>query len=260
MNIKDDGIYYTGNEMHLNFQIIFEDESMAHAFESAVIRIPSMYRIYNQTGSADSDDISVTLQPLQVLLNDTTELKRIFREQYHKIDDDNDPSYEYDTLSTISINPITKLKLIDAENSAMFLRQNPEKCHLFNQSKYKEHSRNPNNIVYMSRFLYQQFAAINSTEGIPQFYFEYVSHSDQSLEVEIDDKACTAYETIVNIVFYDSEIKDALCPFMCNHTIKSTTEIQIKLYFENPREFKTFATMNKEATYCKWRSYNGIST
>ncbi len=51
---------------------------------------------------------------------DTTELKRIFKDHYNKIEGDNDSSPDFDSISVtlvsaVSTNSVTNLKLIDSE-------------------------------------------------------------------------------------------------------------------------------------------------
>ena len=69
-----------------------------------------------------------------------------------------------------------QLRLIEREDSTSLYKQKPEKCHLMSQKKYRDEKYNPNNVVFMSRNLHQQFDAIDSSEGIPMFYLEYVKH------------------------------------------------------------------------------------
>jgi hypothetical protein len=86
-------------------------------------------------------------------------------DQYQKIARDTDPSPEYDVIShtqtsTVSITEETRLRLLGREDSPMLFRQKPEN-------------------FYMSLYLHQHFDAMDSTEGIPRFYFRYAHHSSQ---------------------------------------------------------------------------------
>lgn len=260
INNNEDGIYYDNNSNHLIFQIIFKNETDACDFESAIRKIPLTFR---KRAITDENDIKVEFQKIQVLINDNSELCRVFGEQYVKIEDDEDPSPDYDQftndfVSTVTVNEETKLKLVDDINSLQLFRQKPEKCHLISQFKYKNDKNNPNNIILMSRYLHQQFDALDSTEGIPQFYFKYISHNSNGFMVLSNNQPCMVYETIVNMVFYDEEGKTNISFFVKDHKVINLTEIQFILYFQDPSEFCTFAKKNEDDTKLKWLSYKGI--
>ena len=143
---------------------------------------------------------------------------------------------------------------VDEDSVSLYL-QKPKKCHLISQKRFKDDKYNPNNIVFMSRNLRQQFDAIDSSAGIPMFYLTYVRHSTSSMQGSVSGQPCQVYETTVGVVFKEEETMRTLAPFMIPHnTATSSTGIQITLHFPAPLEFKEFAGVNAETTMARWRS------
>ena len=124
--------------------------------------------------------IEVDLRKIIVIENNSAELSRIMTTHYGKIDG-TDVSPDFDAWSyttsviAVDINEETRLRLVDREDSVELFRQKPELCQIISR-KVKQYASDPNNIVYMSRFLHQQYDAIDSSEGVSQFYLQYVHH------------------------------------------------------------------------------------
>lgn len=262
----DDGIAYQGITKHLQFQLVFEEKPQAEDFETAVERIPLEYRKRKRVdlpaGAIVVPDISVEILPVQRVLWDG-EVVRVKEDQYEKIDGDAEPSPEYDLdaytqTSVVSVNAETRLRMLEREDSRNLFRQKPEKCHIVRQADDPDNSKNPNNIVYMSRFLHQQLDVIDSTEGIPQFYFRYVAHSEQHQQGLWNNKPIPVYETILEIVFKDEEAKNELGVYFKNPTDVNRTTIRVVAYFPNPLEFDYFAQTKAEETLARWASYDGL--
>jgi hypothetical protein len=249
---------------HLQFRIVFKDESSAENFETQVRRIPFEYRKrkYAENTSVVVPDIAA--ETSMIRLDDWNGgLVRIWQDDYEKIEGDIDPSPEYDAISyehasVVSVNSETRLRLLERENSRNFFRQKPEKCHIVRRADDADNADNPNNIVFMSRFLHQHFDVIDSTEGIPTFYFQYVEHHPQHIQGLIKNKPSPVYETIVKVVFKDEEAMNELSSYFNNPAIVSQTEIHITAYFPDPSQFQQLAAINAEETLARWASYDGI--
>ena len=50
----------------------------------------------------------------------------------------------------------------------------------------------------MTRSLHQQYDAIDSTEGVSQFYLQYVGHDASSQQGIVNKKPCPVYATTVD--------------------------------------------------------------
>lgn len=262
----DDGIAYQGITKHLQFKLVFREEAQAEEFRTAVKKIPLEYRkrkrVELPAGAVVVPDISVEFQPIQ-RANWDGYLDLVEEDQYEKIDGDAEPSPEYDLdaytqTSVVSVNAETRLRMLEREDSRNLFRQKPEKCHIVRQADDPDNIKNPNNIVYMSRFLHQQLDVIDSTEGIPQFYFRYVTHSEQLQQGLWNNKPIPVYETTLEIVFKDEEAKNELTVYFKNPTDVNQTTIRVVAYFPDPREFDYFAQTKAEETLARWASYDGL--
>ncbi len=115
----------------------------------------------------------------------------------------------------------------------------------------------------MSRNLHEQFDAIDSSEGIPMFYLEYVKHDASPVQGIVNNWPVPVYLTVVNAVFKDEDARSVLSFFFKEHTVISPTTIQFELHFPVPVEngaslgFKECAKIKADATLEPWRSYDG---
>lgn len=262
-----DGIHYITGTPHLKFQLIFSTELHAEDFESRVHHIPGNYR---RKADPESDsEIRVELEAIgRISITSDIQLVRVMARQYETIYDGDNASPEFDVFSdsntsAVEITAETKLRLVEREDSISLYRQKPEKCHLISQKKYRDEKYNPNNIVFMSRNLHQQFDAIDSSEGIPTFYLEYVRHDASPVQGVVNNWPVPVYSTVVKAVFKDEEAKRVLSFFFKEHTVVSPTAIQFELYFPVPVGngasfgFNECAKMKADATLASWRSYDG---
>jgi hypothetical protein len=262
VNVESDGIKYNeASTKQLDFQIVFEAKVQAEDFETAVKKVPLLYR-KRPNDSDEVPDISVALQKIQVVKNCTVELERISSDQYEKLNG-TDVSPDFDAFSYVStvvaveVNDETRLRLLDREDSIELFRQKPEECHIISR-KVKIYRKDPNNIVYMSRSLHQQYDALDSTEGVPQFYFQYVRHDIVGHQGIVKKKPCQVFTTTVRVVFIDEEAKTTLSGKFKHFTNLSTTSIELTLCFPDPLLFATLATERMEETILRWDSYNGV--
>jgi hypothetical protein len=121
---------------HLQFRIVFKDESSAENYETQVRRIPSEYRKrkYAESMSVVVPDFAAETSMIR-LDNWDGGLVRMWQEDDEKIEGDIDPSPEYDAISYehasgVSVNSETRLRLLERENSRFFSRQKPQKLNV----------------------------------------------------------------------------------------------------------------------------------
>lgn len=234
----DDGIAYQGITEHLPFQLVFKEEHQAEDFETAVKRVPlecrKRKRVELPTGDvAVFPDITVEVHSIQ-RTDWQGDLVCIVEDHYEKIWVNAEPSPEYDMDgSDVSLDTETRLRMLEREDSPNFFRQNPLRCLIVRQADIG----NPNNIVFMSRLLYQHLNVINSTEGIPQFYFRYVVHCEQHQQGLLNNKPIPMFETTLDIVFKDEDAKNHLTAYFKNPTDVNQTTIRGVAYFIFPNLF-----------------------
>jgi hypothetical protein len=190
-------------------------------------------------------------------------MDRVKEDQYEKVEGDADPSPEYDIdahsqTSMVSVNAETRLRLLEREDSRNLRRQKPEKCHIVSQVDDPTNKKNLNNSIYLSRFLYQLLAVIDSTEGIPMFHFRYAGHNEQHQQGLANNKPTPVYETTVEVAFKDEEAKNELTGYFNNPTVVDQNTIHVIAYFPDPLEFDYFAQTKAEETLARWASYDGL--
>lgn len=260
--VADDGIRYQDRSEHLIFQLVFEEKSQAEDFIISVRKIPQNYRKrkISETTSNVPPELEVELEPIRKITNDLN-LLLITTEDYQRVAGESDESPEVSMFSrsqfsVAELNDEIRLRLLEQE-SFLYCKK-PEKCHLISQSRYKDDKNNPNNIIFMRRDLHEYFDGLNSTEGIPMFYLEYVSHDPTPTQGVVDNKPCPVYETTVKAVFKNEEAMSIISTSFRSHTVISNTEIQFVLYFPSPEEFKDYAKQNAEIKISQWKSYDGV--
>lgn len=254
--VVDDGIHYQDRSEHLIFQLVFEEKVQAEDFFISVRKIPQNYR---KRKLSETAQLEVELEPIQKVMDDRN-LLLVTTEDYQREAGESDESPEVSLFSssqfsTVELSPEVQFRLIDRENAITMFRLRPEKCHLISKSMYKDDKYNPNNIIFMSCTLHQHF--ISSTEWIPTFYIDYVTHDPTPIQGIVTERPYPVYETTVRAVFHDEEAMSVLSSSFKSHTVISHTEIQFFLYFPSPEEFKTFAAMNAESKISQWKAYEG---
>jgi hypothetical protein len=258
-----DGIYYVGDSKDLTVQLCFENKREAEDFQSFIYGIPYEYR-KRKLPEHIVGDISVVDRGIAKVIGVGTEvhLTRIFGNQYVKLDEDDKQSLSEDCdgesemresyISTVYLSETVKLQLLDNPNSLAMYRTKPEKCHLKSQSKYPQYATNPNNIIFMSRFLHEHFDGINKINNVPTFLIKYMNHNAASMTMVLDGKDVVVYETVVRIVFKTIDDKHALCPFFRPYTVVNDVNIELNLYFEDPKQFQVFCNDKELITVRMW--------
>ncbi|RYY77504.1 MAG: hypothetical protein EOO69_13925 [Moraxellaceae bacterium] len=194
-------------------------------------------------------------------------LRRVMSRDYQKVErtgDDTDVSPEFDqyswssVVSGVEIDEEVRLRLLEREDSKALFRQKAEKCHIISK-KNKTYEHNPNNIIYCSRNLHQQYDAIDSTAGVEQFYLQYVGHDPNPSQGIVNKKQCSVYATSVRVIFIDEQAKNTLHSDFKLHTDIDKTTIQLELHFQDPLTFDYCTKTRAEQTCARWRSYEGIN-
>lgn len=261
--VDDDGIRYQDRSEHLIFQLVFKEESQAEDFFISVRKIPQNYRKIKRKFIETLNvppELEVELEPIRKIANDKT-LVLLTTEDHQRVIGESDEYSEVSIFSTsqfsvVDLSDETRLRLLEQE-SFLYLKK-PEKCHLISQTRYKDDKYNPNNIIFMGCDLHEYFNGINSTEGIPLFYIEYVSHDPTPIQGIVNEKPCPVYETTVKAVFKNEEAMSIISRSFKSHTVISNAEIQFVLYFPSPEDFQTFAQLNAEIKINQWKSYDGV--
>jgi hypothetical protein len=231
-------------------------------FQSGIRRIP-----FNKKRKITPLDIAIEDEILTVQPTSSIPLKRVYCDDYEKIEGDPNPSDDCNGDSvasssantTVDVDEMVKLQLLDADNSVLLVMNQTEICHLKSQTAFPKLKNNKNNVVYATRHLHEHFDGINKPDGVPHFVLKYQSHDSSPQTVSLNGKQIVVHETTVRVEFIDEVVKEALgwC-FKNGYTSISQTEIEFPLHFQNPYEFKQFASYKENETRLKWQSFQGV--
>jgi hypothetical protein len=263
-----DGIQYdSAAPDDLRVQLLFSDQKSAENFETEFFLLAGRWR-KRPTMSSDIPDLSIESAGVSSILYGGT-LARVMRHNYAKLQKvgDTEVSPDFDQYSwtsansTVEIDASVRWRLLEREDSKALFRQNAERCHVIPKSEDKDckYVDDPNNIVFLSRNLHQQYDALGSSTGTEQFYLQYVRHDPNPRPGVVNKKQCPVYTTTVNVVFIDADAKIALHSDFKHHSDVNDTTIQLELHFPDPRTFEHCARVRSEKTCARWKSYAGIS-
>lgn len=256
--LTHESIFYQGDSKDLRIELFFEDKREGEDFQTAVMEIPYHYR-KRKLPSHLLCDITVVDGGLTRERSEVN-LRRLFSHEYMKLHDDSTPSEDCDGMSetndsyvsSVYLTETVKLQLLDKLESTIMYKSKPEKCHLKSKSKFPNDALNPNNILYMSRFLHEHFDGINKVNNCPTFIIKYMSYHEQALQMVLDGRDVVVYETTVRVIFKTVDDKATLCVFFRPYSVVNDVNIELTLYFENPNQFKRFCDYKELMTMRLW--------
>lgn len=261
----DDGINYDPNASdNLRVQLVFGEERSAEDFESQFSRLSGRWRKRPSLSMA-VPEMSIESEGVSTVPFSGA-LTRVMSSNYRKVEKagDTEVSPDFDQYSWTSIvtgvevDDEVRLRLLEREDSKALFRQKAEKCHIIGR-KNKRYEYDPNNIVFCSRNLHQQYDAIDSAVGVEQFYLQYVAHDPNPCSGLVNKKQCPVYATTVQVIFIDEQAKSTLHSDFKLHTDVNTTTIQLELKFQDPLVFDYCAKERAKLTCARWKSYEGIN-
>ena len=164
-----------------------------------------------------------------------------------------------DSASVVSLsNPTAHLLMI--ENPNRFVRLNVYDCHLMSKSKYREESKNANNILRLSWSMHQYFDGLN-TQGkhlVPLIAIGFVRANDGE-QIEVGPGYSELkYRVTVSIESQDENVLQAVGS-MLKAGSQSTPDVDGKIYsfvlVDSATEFQRCLTVKYEETKALWQQY-----
>lgn len=231
-NTPTDGI--TKNGKNIVISLIFKEERDLNRFQSEVIELISVFSGHKRP-LIDADD---SLHPHEVILtNQRTEpiniaekfLKRVFKHFYDYDLTGNDPdnSAECDGYSDVAslpsafaeytniTDPEVCVQMIEDPRSKYWESISLEAAHIKDKVKCTKNDKNdPNNFIYMSRFLHCYFDALNAKPSkFPSMKIQYVRHDEEMIPcpVSVGDPRPLGLpprqRVIVRIIFWSADVR-----------------------------------------------------
>lgn len=195
-SIATDGIIKDGK--NINVSLIFMAQDNRDRFQSEVIELMSVVAGHKRP-NIEVDEATV---PHEIVLQneiaerisvpDSVKLKRVFKYQYQHDSTAGDPdnSAECDGYSDVPslksafgepvniADPEVRFQMLEDPSSNYWNSMSPEAAHIKDKAKCtKKEKTNPNNFIYLSRFLHCYFDGLNAKPlKFPSMKIHYVSH------------------------------------------------------------------------------------
>lgn len=276
-----DGILKAGKDIRMS--LIFETRDNLNRFESEVMELMSVFAGHKRP-LIDVDDAAA--QHEIVLRNGRTEmlaiagvvrLCRVYRTHYEhdrtKNDPDNSAECEgySDVVSlastfgvTANINdPEVCAQMVEDPRSDYWLSVSPEAAHIKDKAKCTKQERDdPNNFIYMSRFLHCYFDGLNAKPPkFPTMKIRYVGH-DRTLvpcpSIGNDPNSLglrPRHRVIVHIIFWNANVRKYSMAYIRGggREIDDLT-YETDLYFLDGDKAATFLTWKEAQTERAWNA------
>ena len=278
-NTTTDGITKDGK--HIFISLIFKAESDLNRFQSEVIELISVVSGQKRP-LIDADD---SLHPHELILSNqrtqpisisnTVQLQRVFKHLYQYDGTGNDPdnSAECDGYNDVAslpsafgeyaniADPEVCVQMIEDPRSSYWDNVSPEAVHIKDKAKCAKNDKNdPNNFIYMSRFLHCYFDGLNAKPSkFPAMKIQYVRHDEEMV-------SCPALgsdpnplglpqrqRVIVRIIFWSVSVRRYAMVFIREGGVDiDATTYEIDLYFKDAIKAMTYLQWKEAQTEKAW--------
>lgn len=266
-----DGIVKDGK--NINVSLIFMARDNRDRFQSEVIDLMSVVAGHKRPlievddATAPHDIILRSERTERLSIADTVLLSRVFRYQYDHdcTNDDVDNSAECDGYSDVASlrstafgeyasieNPEVQMQMIEDPRSDYWDSTAPEKAHIKDKAKCtKSDKTDPNNLIYMSRFLHCYFDGLNSKPArFPLMKIHFVAHDAEAVQCSAIIADCPLglqprTRAVVHLIFWSASVRKYAMAFLRagGRNVDAVT-YELDLYFVD---------VNKAATFLKWK-------
>jgi hypothetical protein len=285
-NTATDGIIKAGN--NIDISLIFTNRSDLSRFQSQVIELMSVVGghkrplIEADETSHPHELILRNQQTEQISVANTNDLIRVFKYQYAHDSTQTDPdnSAECDGYSDVASfsavgegvnisDPGVCAQMIEDPRSAYWNNMSPEAAHIKDKAKCSERDKkDPNNFIYMSRFLHCYFDGLNANpSNFPSMKIQYVSHDNLRVPcpaIGTDPNPLglpTRQRVVVRIIFWNADVCQYAMSFIRGGGVKiDANAYEIDLYFQDANKAMTFLKWKETQTEKAWNARRfGIS-
>lgn len=279
-----DGIVKEGK--NINVSLIFMARDNRDRFQSEVIELMSVVAGHKRP-HIEVDEATV---PHELVLRDegtecisiadTVKLNRVFKYQYQHDSTASDPdnSAECDGYSDVaslksafgeSVNitdPEVRCQMIEDPRSNYWNSMNPEAAHIKDKAKCttKKDKTDPNNFIYMSRFLHCYFDGLNAKPPkFPAMKIHYVVHDAVKVPCSMIGTDTTLglpprHRVVVHIIFWDADVKKYAMAFLREGgRAIDTLTYELDMHFQDANKAATFLNWKEEQTERAWAARRG---
>eukprot|EP01035_Chromulina_nebulosa_P021308 gene21308-27605_t len=254
----------------LDISLVFKNEENMIHFQSSMHESSH----YSKKRSFDGKVLVVQESCIKIFLETGQGLTRVFGEQYDFEDDltnspkrlsrsdslegGSSPNCQSSILSALSpasfvttLDKMEKLKMIEDEKLDCFISQKTQKCHLISKTM-KIFQYNPDNIIFMSREMHENFDGINKLNEIRKLPAFAIKPIEVCGPIEFEGGS-KKVKVIVHIIFRDeSELHLSKRLKLGTRQIDHLT-FESELYFNDGINGRTFLQIKYLATLEDWQ-------
>jgi hypothetical protein len=247
---KNKSIFYDEGSTDLKICLLFHSVESAQDFQNNLSNFQFQHPSF---GSKIVLDENIKEVDVEILPN------RVFYSHYQAGDTDSPPFLTLNDIlsshstSLLSNNGNPELALQSLEDLAKFKYLKCFKCHIV-PATVKEHSKNPDNIIYGSWMFHQYFDALNTENLYPELAVKFDSVAGEE-ELEIRDKYEKRWRINVLIEFRDEDIAATVSAYFKAGTQRIQNDpLKYKsfLYARDSNQMKYFLDCKYSDTTTKW--------
>lgn len=281
---QNDGIVCDG----LNIQVclFFKDENKMYEFQSSLLYNLAMLSgtkrpLRSDNENPDETAINILIQNenlVTVNADPDWVLQRVFR--YDCIQQPTtggqfncDPCDTFSDAHSMSIFSAEFANITEAEirvqmlenyNHDFFRDKYPEVAHIKGKAFSSANERkDPNNKLYLSRFIHEHFHGINSIpKRFPSFKLHYVRHDLNKVDCPlfgtdsvVMNPLIKRHRTIVHVIFHSERRRDYLLKYFRDGLVRVDGEnltYELELYFEDATVTKGYLDWKENQTQQRW--------
>lgn len=286
-NFETDGIIK--DRKNIKLCVIFETRGELNRFESEVIELMSETTGHKRP-LIEVDESTHRNEPILnnartelVSLPNTVNLCRIYKYQYQhdSSGDDLDDSDECDGYSDVATlysafgeyanisDPEVRVQMIEDPRSVYWNNMSPEAAPIKDSAKCaKVEKKDPNNFIYMSRFLHCYFDGLNAKPSkFPAMKIQYVRHDEEMIPCPVFGSDPNPLglpprqRVVVRIIFWNADVRQYAMAFIRSGGVHiDATTYEIDLYFRDANKAKVFLQWKEAQTDKAWvASRQGVS-
>lgn len=259
----DEGILCIEGTGNVSINIIFKGEDNCYKFQNAICKLSRRHTtdVLQVVPVLERENIK------KISLPTADGLVRIMSRDYQTVGENVSPPFSVGehsgSLSDVSsnntehcqnpkTNPEIILQMIEPIDSVQFISQIAESCHLTPKVS------DPNNFLYLSRFMHQHFDGINTPLiGVPTILVHYVTHGGHPEQTVIPH--ISAYRTTVQIFAREENTLDTFLRYNLLitggtlETVGNKKAYQIHLFFDNGDKACRFLIAKELETLKIWK-------
>lgn len=278
-NTPTDGIVKDGK--NINICLIFITIGDLNRFESEVIELLSVFTGHKRP----LIEVDEAIHPHELILKNhkteqisianTIRLHRLYKYEYQHDSTGNDPdnSAECDGYSDVAslfssfseyvtiTDPEVCAQMIEDPRSAYWENTSPEAAHIKDKAKcLKSEKDDPNNFIYMSRFLHSYFDGLNAKPSkFPAMQIQYVRHDEKRVPcpaVGGDPNPLglpPRQRVVVRVIFWNAAVRQFAMAFIRGGGVEiDAITYEIDLYFQDANKAMRFLKWKEAQTEKAW--------